>query len=156
MARKTIGSKLAYLARKFPHRNSFGFLYDDAADLKRKFSTIYVAALIYDPERGHSLFMWNPHRRGKDWTPRRWNTWLNEQGLDILSANVMSEVNNKRGAQWQMTRLIGFFGGIYEPRKIHIVGEDSTAMYQHEAQRAIHKRHTRRKGKRGPKTHVKR
>lgn len=115
MAIKTIGAKLRALAKKFPERNSEGFLYRDKKDLKTRYTTVYVYAVIYDESRGHSLFVWNPHRRGHDWTWKGWNTWLNQKGIEILTGAVMQSINDKYGSEWEARQIIGFHGAVYKP-----------------------------------------
>lgn len=146
MARKTIRQQLVALKRRFPFRTRYAFLYKNKSDLTANYSTIYVYALIYDDERGHSVFIWNPHRRGFDWKPREWNKWLNQRGIDILKGDVMEAINSKKGSKWQMQRLIGYHGADYEP-KGHVAGERNRALYRNRDS-------DKRKGRN--KTHAKR
>lgn len=115
MTIKTIGAKLKNVARKFPKQNKTQFLYKEKSDLTTKYSTVYVYAIIYDENRGHSLFVWNPHRRGKDWKWQGWNKWLLERGYDILISAVMDAINDKYGSQWIVKKIVGYHGAIYEP-----------------------------------------
>lgn len=115
MTTKTIGAKLKNLSKKFPLKNSAQFLYKEKSDLSRKYSTVYVYAIIFDDERGHSLFIWNPHRRGKDWQWQGWNKWLLQKGYDILTGAVMDAINDKHGSAWIVKNIVGFHGAIYEP-----------------------------------------
>jgi len=128
MARKTIREKIATLKRRFPRRTRYGFLYLNKKDLRTNYTTILVYALVYAPEHGHSLFIWNPHRKGMDWQSVRWNKWLNEKGIEILATDVMRAINDKRGDHWEMQRIIGFSGDDYKPR-MHIAQEGKNALY---------------------------
>jgi hypothetical protein len=147
MARKTIRDKLKILKRRFPFRTAYAFLFAKKGDRLRKYSTILVYSLIYSPEKGHSLFIWNPHRKGKDWNSKEWNTWLNREGLAILSDAVMLAINNKRGDHWEFQRLVGFSGDDYQPRILHVAQEGERALYPSKNKR-------KRKGRN--KTHAKR
>jgi len=146
MARKTIRDKIATLKRKFPRRTRFGFLYFKKKDITTNYSTILVYALVYAPEHGHSLFIWNPHRRGKDWQAKRWNTWLNQEGIDILATAVMRAINDKRGDHWEMQRIIGFSGDDYKPR-MHVAQEGKDALYPTRSRKKLRRNKTLAKRK---------
>jgi hypothetical protein len=129
MARKTIKQKLTELEKKFPKRTAYGFLHRTKAELSKTYSTIFVYALIYDDERGHSVFVWEPHRRGHDWNAKEWDRWLTSKGLDILAHDVMEAINTKRGSSWEMQRIIGYHGSnIKETFKK--AGEGKDALYK--------------------------
>lgn len=130
MARKTIRYKLTILKRKFPLRTRYAFLHSRKSQIRKKYSTILVYSLIYSVEKGHSLFIWNPHRKGYDWNSLEWNDWLNAKGLTILSSDVMQAINDKRGDHWIFQRLVGFSGDDYEPRSLHVAQEGQNAIYQ--------------------------
>lgn len=145
MARKTIRQRILSLQKKFPYRTKYAFIYSRKTDLKKRFTEINVYALIYDEERGHSLFNWQPHR-AHQWTPQEWNDWLNKKGLSILAHDVMEAINAKRGSNWQMQRLVAFSGDTRVP-VITPAGEKKNA---------VHKRKGKRQRKTGNKTHAKR
>ena len=127
MARKTIRERLRTLKRRFPHRSRYGFLYRHKLELRRHYTEIIVYSLIYSPQKGHSLFIWNPHRRGFNWTPVEWNEWLNKEGLSTVIDAVMLAISEKRGDNWEFQRLVGFSGDEYAPRGI--VKEGKNALY---------------------------
>lgn len=134
MSRKTIRNQLRTIRRKFPQRTRYGFLYLLKGDVKRKFTGIIMYCLIYSPQNGHSLFVFDSHRRGHNWTAKEWNDWINAEGLDIINDAVLPAINAKGGNDWQMRRLIGFSG----------------------KKNAIYKRQNRNKSSRRNKTHAKR
>lgn len=153
MARKTIRQRLVALQKKFPRRNKQGYLYRNKDDLRTTFATIFVYSLIFDPKRGHSVFIWNPHRRGRDWDWKGWLAWLEgtnkaskEKGFDILNGAVMSAINSKRGTDWSVLRMIGFHGDNTQASG-HVAAEGKDAIY---------KRKTKRKKSRRNKADAKR
>lgn len=114
---KTVADRLRDLYFKFPKRTDYKFLYKKRSDLQRKYSTVQCYFVIYSPDMGHSLMVWNPHRRGFNWRAKEWNTWLREKGLDIYVDAVLPAINEKNvnRADWIMREYVGFHGDIYEP-----------------------------------------
>lgn len=146
MARKTIRDKIATLKRKFPRRTRYGFLHVNKRDLHRNYSSILIYALVYAPEHGHSLFIWNPHRKDYNWQPPRWNKWIIEKGEEILYTPVMNAINAKRGDHWKLLRVIGFSGAEYKPR-MHIAQEGKNALYPTEPRTQLRRNKTHAKRK---------
>lgn len=116
MTIKTIGAKLKNVSKKFPKQvKKEQYLYREAKDLKETYSTVYVYAIIYDPDRGHSLFVWNPHRRGFDWNYKGWYRWLVTLGYTIMTDAVMDSINDKYGSRWVVKKIVGYHGAVYKP-----------------------------------------
>lgn len=131
MARKTIREKLRTLKRKFPLRTSYGFLHVMKSDLKRKYTTCVLYCLIYTPEKGHSLLIWDAHRRGHNKTAVEWNAWINSDGIAALNDWVLPAINAKRGDSWQFQRLVGFSGAEYKTHMHVLADRDADAVYPH-------------------------
>ena len=133
MSNKTIRQKIKILKRKFPFRTSYGFLHSMKSDVRRKYTTIFLYCLIYSPEKGHSLLIWDSHRRGHNKNPVEWNAWINSDGITALNDYVLPAINSKRGDTWQFQRLVGFSGAKYEPRMHVLADKDKDAFYPTEA-----------------------
>jgi hypothetical protein len=129
MARKTIRDKLRALKRKFPFRTSYGFLHLKKLELRRKYTSILLYCLIYSPEKGYSLLVWDAHRRGHNKDAKEWNQWINTDGIEALKDYVLPAISAKRGDSWEFHRLIGFSGAKYVPT-IHVLADrDKDAIY---------------------------
>ena len=129
MARKTIREKLKTLKRKFPYRTTYGFLHSAKVDIRHKYTTILLYCLIYSPEKGHSLLIWDAHRRGHTKNATEWNKWINTDGIEALNSYVLPAMNAKRGDTWEFQRLIGFSGAKYVPRMHVLADRDNDAVH---------------------------
>jgi len=142
---KTIRQRLMILKRRYPFRTRYGFLHSTKRDLNRTFASILVYFLVFAPEKGYSVFTWNPNRRGNDWTSLGWNRWLRKEGIEIFKGDgirgVIPAINAKRGDNWELHRLIGFSGDDYKPRSFPVIEK------RKRKSRAIHKNQHRNKRK---------
>jgi len=116
-SKKTVGARMRKLGAKFPKRTDYKYLYKQRGDLARKHTTVICYFIVYNPDKGHSMMLWNPHRRGKNWNAKDWNIWLREKGLDIFSSAVLTAINDKdpHSGGWHVREYLGFHGADYEP-----------------------------------------
>lgn len=116
MARwSSLRAKLKQIKRKFSKVSPFRFFYNRKTDLSKHYPRILCWFLIHDVDRGYNIFPIEFKRKMRLGVGQ-WRTLFQtavgdyKPLFEIFTQSILPAINNKSGAQWKFTALIGWTG----------------------------------------------
>jgi len=111
------------LKRRYKKVTPKRFLYNTSADLRKKYSSIKVNALLYSTEKGYSMMAFD-QRTKKALSLSQWTTKFTRETKayghsvhNILTQRILPAIRNKSGDDWRFISLIGWSGNAIQQAK---------------------------------------
>ncbi len=96
---KTLKEKLVEIKRGKKKINSYRFLYNTSADLKRRYKRVMLFMLLYAEGYGYSIMEFELKRKqGK--SLKQWNDYILSEGQEIFKNRVLPAMNAKSRHDW--------------------------------------------------------
>lgn len=120
-----LNKKVESLKRRYKYVNESRFLYKHPQDLKKKHTNIKLWILIYEEDRGHTIFETFLKTRSKR-TVEQWAEFISSKtkpfpsertyrkrkyhkaGIQIIEDHILESINAKFQSQWEFVDLIGW------------------------------------------------
>ena len=109
---QTLKERCQAIIRRFKYVDRSRFVYNDKSELKSSFSSIRIYCLIFDNEKGYSIFDFAVQR--KILMPRlTWKKYFSEpvEGYEnsiysIITQHILPGINNRSGTEWVLKTIL--------------------------------------------------
>lgn len=104
-----LADKLKLLQRSAPKRTSYGQLYRNPADLKKRYTRVTLWTLFVSHENTH-LLRDHVFNKKDPLSTAQWADWFAENLQDIHRNAILPGIAIRTNKQWAVQRIIGWIG----------------------------------------------